>query len=152
MPTEIERKFLVAGDFRPQVIDSWPIVQGYLSKDPQRTVRVRVLGQQGFLTIKSKSNQAGTTRGEWEYEIPLAEAHELLSLCLPGVIEKTRYLVRHEQSNFEVDLFHGVHEGLAIAEIELTSSDQSFDRPTWLGAEVTGDPRYYNSYLSQQPV
>lgn len=149
MPTEIERKFLIAGDFSDQVIDSWLISQGYLSKDPHRSVRIRILAHHGFLTIKSKSSQDGTTRGEWEYEIPIAEARELITLCLPETIEKTRHLVKHKQSTFEVDVFHGVHQGLVIAEIELASADQPFDRPEWLGAEVTGDPRYYNANLSQ---
>lgn len=151
MAREIERKFLVAGDYKPEVIASQRIVQAYLSSTPGRTVRVRIRGDQGFLTIKGKGSASGASRYEWEREIPLAEAEELLALCEPGLIDKTRHLVPCGAHTFEVDEFHGDNEGLVVAEVELQAEDEAFARPHWLGREVTGDARYYNSRLKRLP-
>lgn len=147
MPQEIERKFLVKGDFKSQAFQSVRITQGYLSSVPERTVRVRIKDRQGYLTIKGKSTASGVSRYEWEKEISCQEARELLLLCEPGMIDKTRYLVRMGKHVFEVDEFHGVNEGLVIAEIELSSEEETFEKPEWLGEEVTGDRRYYNARL-----
>lgn len=151
MPQEIERKFLVRGDFRSLASASVRIVQGYLSSVPERTVRIRVRGEQGFITVKGKSSKDGLRRYEWEKEIPLKEAKELLHLCEPGVIDKTRYLVPCQGHLFEVDEFHGENVGLIVAEIELESEEETFERPAWLGKEVTGDLKYYNAMLARQP-
>jgi adenylate cyclase len=148
---EIERKFLVKGEFKNLAIGSIRIVQGYLSSIPGRTVRVRIKGEKGFLTIKGISNASGTTRFEWEKEIPVAEAQALLYICEPDVIEKTRYLVEADPYIYEVDEFYGENEGLTIAEIELPSEDAVFTKPEWLGEEVTGNVRYYNSMLMKMP-
>jgi adenylate cyclase len=149
---EIERKFLVNSDaFKSDVIVQNRIAQGYLNSDPERTVRVRIKGKKGFLTIKGKTNQAGLSRFEWEKEIPIAEAQELLLLCEKGVIDKTRYEIQVGKHLFEVDEFHGENQGLIVAEVELKSEDEVFETPFWLGLEVTQDKRYYNSYLSQFP-
>ncbi len=150
---EIERKFLVRGSFKEQSFKSLDIKQGYLCTDPARTVRIRIREDKGFITIKGDGNASGTTRFEWEKEIPRVEAESLLVLAQSGIIDKTRYLIRNTdgQHVWEVDEFHGMHEGLVIAEIELSSEDDAFDRPSWLGEEVTGDIRYYNSYLSKAP-
>jgi len=147
MTQEIERKFLVSGPFMEHATGQRRIVQGYLSSVPGRTVRVRISGATGYLTIKGAGNASGTTRYEWEREIPLAEAEALLMLCEPGVIEKVRHLVPVGRHTYEVDVFGGALDGLVIAEIELDHEDEAFERPGWLGAEVTGDPRYYNSAL-----
>ena len=147
MAQEIERKFLVSGPFLDHATGQCRIVQGYLSSVPGRTVRVRISAATGYLTIKGAGNATGTTRYEWEREIPLAEAEALLALCEPGVIEKVRHLVPVGQHTYEVDVFGGALDGLVIAELELDHEDEAFERPTWLGAEVTGDPRYYNSAL-----
>jgi len=144
---EIERKFLVAGDFRPFVFKSVRIVQAYLSSQPERTVRIRIKDDKGFITIKGITNDSGTSRYEWEKEISMEEAHELLKICEPGVIEKIRHLIKSEPYIYEVDEFLGKNEGLIIAEIELPSEDTVFTKPKWLGTEVTGDKRYYNSML-----
>ena len=133
MAQEIERKFLVKGEFKPEVFKSTRITQGYLSSVPERTVRVRIKGEQGFLTIKGKGNHSGISRYEWEKEIPLNEAEELLQLCEPGVIDKTRYLVK------------------AGEEIELKTENENFIKPAWLDKEVTGDDRYYNAMLTKHP-
>ena len=148
---ETERKFLVEGDFKSQAFKSFDIKQGYLCSDPERTVRVRIRDDKGFITIKGKGNDSGTTRFEWEKEIAREEAESLLSLAQPGIIDKTRYLVKNADGVhvWEVDEFHDRHEGLVMAEIELSDENEPFDRPSWLGKEVTGDPRYYNSYLSK---
>lgn len=144
---EIERKFLVASlsDCLRGATSSLHIAQGYISRDPARTVRVRIKGSRGFLTIKGLTH--GCSRFEWEKEIPLEEAEALLGLCEGSVIDKTRYLVPWGGKTFEVDVFHGAHEGLVVAEIELQSESEDFERPSWLGLEVTGDPQYYNSNL-----
>ena len=152
MATEIERKFLVTSDdFKHQAIGKTRITQGYLSTVPERIVRVRIKGDKGFITIKGISNSSGASRFEWEKEIPVQDVLELLALCEPGVIDKTRYLVKAGEFTFEVDVFHGDNQGLTIAEVELPSEDTAFERPAWLGMEVTGDVRYYNSEIMRHP-
>jgi len=149
---EIERKFLVKNlDFKKEASSSNTIRQAFISRDPERTVRVRQYGDKGFLTIKGKSSEDGTTRTEWEKEISIADASQLFDLCQPGEIQKERHLVHLENLTFEVDEFFGENHGLIIAEIELDSANQSFPKPTWLGKEVTGDVRFYNSQLSKNP-
>ena len=151
MAQEIERKFLVKGDFKNLAVKSTRIIQGYLSSVPERTVRVRVKGDKGFLTIKGIGSTSGASRFEWEKEISTTEANELLAICEPGVIDKTRFLVKAGPHTFEVDEFYGENEGLTVAEVELSSEGESFERPEWLGEEVTGDARYYNSMLMKNP-
>lgn len=151
MAKEIERKFLVSGEFRQDSPESYRIMQGYICSDPDRTVRVRVRGDKGFLTIKGRSSEDGLSRYEWEKEIPVTEAVELMALCGSGVIDKTRYLVPFGKHTYEVDVFHGANEGLVLAEIELSDEQEAFEMPSWLGEEVTGDVRYYNSMLSLHP-
>lgn len=151
MAVEIERKFLVDGEFRHIAESSVRVVQGYLSSVPERTVRVRVYGDRGFITIKGIGSSSGMSRFEWEKEISREEAMGLLEICEEGVIDKTRHIVRVGDHVYEVDEFHGDNEGLVVAEIELSSEDESFVRPDWLGREVTGDSRYYNSMLSSNP-
>jgi len=149
---EIERKFLVLNeDFKTEATTQNRIVQGYLNSNPERTVRVRIKGSKGFLTIKGKGNESGTTRMEWEKEIDLHEAEQLLTLCEEGIIDKIRYNVPVENHIYEVDVFAGENQGLIVAEIELISEDEIFKTPSWLGDEVTGDKRYYNAYLSNKP-
>ena len=149
---EIERKFLVLSDaFKSISVTQNQIAQGYLNSDPERTVRVRIKNNQGFITIKGKSNESGLSRLEWEKEIDVAEATQLLALCEKGVIHKTRYEVPFGQHVVEVDVFEGENEGLVMAEIELGSETETYAVPEWLGEEVTNDARYYNSYLSQNP-
>jgi adenylate cyclase len=151
MAKEIERKFLVKGDFKPFAQKSTRITQGYLSSVPERAVRVRIKGDKGFITIKGIGNDAGTTRYEWEKEIPVAEVEDLLKICEPGVIDKTRYEVKHGEHTFEVDEFYGENQGLVVAEVELKSEDENFEKPAWLGEEVTGDVKYYNVMLMKNP-
>lgn len=151
MAQEIERKFLVKGDFKPEAFKATRIIQGYLSSVPERTVRVRVKGEKGYITIKGIGNQSGASRFEWEKEIPVEEVKELLNLCEPGIIDKTRYLVKSGEYTYEVDEFYGENEGLVIAEIELPDEHAAFERPEWVGEEVTGDSRYYNSMLMKNP-
>ncbi len=152
MNQEIERKFLVSSDeFLKEEYASTRITQGYLNSDPERTVRVRLRGEQGYLTVKGRSNEKGTSRFEWEKTIGKEDALALLPLCEKGVIDKTRHLVRVGSHTFEVDVFHGENEGLILAEVELGSENEAFEKPEWLGEEVTGDKRYYNSYLSLHP-
>lgn len=149
---EIERKFLVKDDsFKTAAFKQNRIAQGYLSSVPERTVRVRIKADKGFLTIKGITNETGMSRFEWEKEIPVVEARSLLQLCEKGVIEKTRYEVKVGQHIYEVDEFYGENEGLTIAEIELQSETENFEKPNWLGQEVTNDKRYYNSNLSVHP-
>lgn len=149
---EIERKFLVVSDaFKAAAYKSTRIVQGFLSTDPERIVRVRIKGNQGFLTIKGKSNISGTTRFEWEKEIDLNEAEALLNLCKKGLIDKIRYEVKSKDHVYEIDEFFGNNKGLIIAEIELKSEEEYFDKPNWIGKEVTGEVKYYNSQLSTIP-
>lgn len=151
MAQEIERKFLVKGDFKSMATKATRITQGYLSSVPERTVRVRIKGDKGFITIKGIGNQSGASRYEWEKEIPVHEVEELLSICEPGVIDKIRYLVPAGPHTFEVDEFFGENQGLVVAEVELTHETEAFDKPSWLGEEVTGDPKYFNSMLMKHP-
>ena len=146
---EIERKFLVTStEFLSESKKSSRIVQGYLNSNPERTVRIRIKGTQGFITIKGKGNESGTTRFEWEKEIEVSEAEQLLLLCEDGVIDKVRYEIPFGKHLYEVDVFEGDNKGLIIAEIELENENESFEKPNWLGEEVTGDDRYYNASLS----
>ena len=150
MANEIERKFLVLNDaFKTESYQQISIKQGFLNTHKKRTVRVRITNEKAFLTIKGKSNKSGTTRFEWEKEIAVKEARNLLLLCEKGIIEKKRYLIKSGKHTFEVDEFLGNHTGLIVAEIELDNEHDSFLKPSWLGKEVTGDKRYYNSVLSK---
>lgn len=149
---EIERKFLVKGDFQSHVVSQLEIVQGYLSLEPERTVRIRISGQKAFLTIKGKSNDKGTKRVEFEIEIDPKEAAQLVNLCVPHLVEKTRHIIPIENGLFfEVDVFKGENEGLIVAEIELPRENTPFKKPDWLGDEVTGDVKYYNVSLVKNP-
>ena len=150
MGREIERKFLVRGEFRDQAISSSRISQGYIAKSDELTLRVRTRDNKGYLTIKGRSDNEGLSRNEWEWEIPLSQAQELLQYS-KGSIEKQRYLVPCGAHTFEVDCFFGQNEGLTLAEVELGAPDEPFERPAWLGEEVTGDRRYYNSQLLKNP-
>ena len=151
--TEIERKFLVVGDFKSQATSSTRIAQGYIASGNGRTVRVRIRGDKGYLTIKGPSNKAGLVRFEWEKEISLSEAEALMTICEPGIIQKTRWLVPSPDGRhtWEVDEFWGDNEGLIMAEIELESEDAPFEKPDFIGKEVTGDRRYYNSHMRRNP-
>ena len=152
MGIEIERKFLVKNDdFKSEAKRIHKIRQGYLNSDKNRAVRVRVADDIGYLTIKGKSNASGTTRFEWEKEIPVTEAEQLLLLCEPSLLEKNRYIIEHGNHTYEVDVFFGVNDGLIIAEVELQDENEFFSRPDWLGKEVTGDPKFYNIALSKTP-
>lgn len=149
---EIERKFLVISlDFIAESFAQHAIAQGYLNSDPERTVRIRIKGEKGYLTVKGSGNKTGTSRMEWEKEISLEEAKSLLKLCEQGVIEKTRYEVKSGKHTIEIDVFHGENEGLIMAEVELEDENEAILKPKWLGKEVTGDKRYYNSYISLYP-
>ncbi|QAA82414.1 CYTH domain-containing protein [Aequorivita sp. H23M31] len=149
---EIERKFLVTSEaFKNEAFKRARILQGFLNSNPHRTVRVRIHGETGYITIKGKPNESGTTRFEWEKQIPIAEAEQLLHLCEAGIIEKTRYEVQNDDHIFEVDEFSGDNEGLIVAEIELKDEAEPFHKPEWLGREVTGQVKYYNSNLSKNP-
>ena len=148
MGVEIERKFKVKDRFRPTGVGI-EMAQGYLSRDPRRTVRIRIAGIQGFLTIKGET--CGATRSEYEYEIPAEEARELLALCDTPLVEKTRYVEMFCGKRWEVDIFHGANEGLRVAEIELTAEAEEFALPEWVGDEVTGERRYYNAALIAHP-
>jgi adenylate cyclase len=149
--TEIERKYLVTGNFKHLAISKAEICQGYLVAEPERTVRIRIYGNKGFITIKGASTPNGLSRFEWEKEIPSDEAERLLYLCLPGVIRKVRYKIPYQGFIIEVDEFFGDNEGLIMAEIELTNEEQNPSLPEWISREVTGDKRYNNSYLLQKP-
>ena len=152
MALEIERKFLVNNDsYKTQAYKSDRIAQGYLCREGGNSARVRVRGDKGYLTIKGPSLDGGLSRFEWEKEIPANEAWELIKLCHGGIIDKTRYLVQCGKHTFEVDEFHGDNEGLTIAEVELESTDEEFEKPSFLGNEVTGDKKYYNSFLTRFP-
>jgi adenylate cyclase len=149
---EIERKFLVlSNDFIAQAFAKSKIAQGYISTNPERTVRVRIKGDKGFLTIKGSGNESGLSRFEWEKEIDLKDAEQLLKLCEKGVIQKVRHEIRVGKHVYEVDVFEDENEGLIIAEIELESETEAFEKPVWLGVEVTGIDKYYNAYLSLNP-
>ncbi|HUI33576.1 MAG: CYTH domain-containing protein [Dysgonamonadaceae bacterium] len=151
MNYEIERKFLVKGEFKTKAFTHWRIVQGYLSSVPKRVVRIRIKGDTAYLTIKSTVSGVGLTRYEWEKEIPVSDAEDMLTFCEKEIIEKTRYLVQVGSHIFEVDEFYGSNEGLLVAEVELQSEDEVFEKPDWLGKEVTHDIRYYNSMLVKTP-
>ncbi len=152
MPFEIEKKFLVASDAYKQAADKKSrIIQGYLSTVPERTVRIRIKDGCGYLTIKGKASESGTTRYEWEKEISEADARELLNLCEAGVIDKTRFLVKAGQHTFEVDEFYADNQGLVVAEVELDAEDEAFEKPSWLAEEVTGQDKYYNAMLMLNP-
>lgn len=147
MGREIERKFLVKGEFRIHSVREIRITQGYLSIDPSRIIRLRIAEDKSNLTIKSSPRKGSFTRDEWEIPVPGEIAVEIMDACLPGRINKTRYIVPFGGHNFEVDVFHGKNEGLIIAEIELSDEEEEFLRPDWLGEEVTGRPEFYNSNL-----
>jgi adenylate cyclase len=150
MGIEIERKFLLKGDGWRGLGQPTLMRQGYLVADPVRTVRVRIEGERAVITIKSKST--GASRGEWEYEIPVPDAAELLErLCEQPLVEKVRHRIAHAGHTWEVDEFQGENAGLLVAEIELGSEDEAFEKPDWIGQEVTGDKRYYNSSLIRLP-
>ena len=152
MAQEIERKFLVTDDsYKQLAFDSSRIAQGYICSARGRTVRVRIRDNRGYLTIKGPSEIGGLSRYEWEKEIPLQEAMELMTLCEPGMIDKTRYLVHSGKHVFEVDEFYGENEGLVIAEVELESEEETYIKPDFIGQEVTGDVKYYNSFLMRNP-
>lgn len=151
MALEIERKFLVDGVYEFDIVVSTRITQGYLTATPERTVRIRRAGDRAFLTIKGALNATGMTRSEWEYEIPAADAEEMLLLCTSGLIDKTRHTTPYGDHVFEVDEFHGANAGLVLAEVELEDEAEAFRVPPWLGREVTGDPRYYNAMLARHP-
>ena len=150
---EIERKFLVkSDDFKIDAYTHSEIKQGYLNSNPDRAVRIRIKNEEGYLTIKGRSNSSGTTRFEWEKQLSKEEAEALFELCEPGTIIKRRYLVKAGIHTYEVDVFEGNNKGLILAEIELNFEDEAFIKPLWLGEEVTGDNRYYNSQLSKNPI
>jgi len=151
MALEIERKFLVKDDYKQYAYAREEVMQGYLSSVKGRTVRVRIKGENAYITIKGKSDESGISRFEWEKEISAEDARELLKLCEPGIIDKVRHYIKSGKHTFEVDEFHGENEGLTMAEIELSATDEEFEKPNWLGQEVTGDQRYYNSFLSKHP-
>lgn len=151
MHFEIERKFLVKGAFKEKASSSSHIVQGYISSMRGRTVRVRIRDDQGYLTIKGPSDQGGLVRYEFEKEISLQDARDLMKICEPGIIDKTRYLVPFGGHVFEVDEFYGENGGLVLAEVELESADEPFEKPDFLGREVTGDRRFYNSCMRTNP-
>lgn len=149
---EIERKFLVKDDtFKEEATECYRIIQGFLNRDPDRTVRVRIRKNKGFLTVKSKSSDDGIARFEWEKELTKNEAKALLEFCEDGIIEKLRYEIPSGKHTFEVDCFFGVNEGLVVAEVELSQENEEFIKPQWLGEEVTGRKQYYNSQLSIKP-
>lgn len=147
MAKEIERKFLVNGDFKHLAVREINILQTYLSIDNKKSIRLRIAGDKAFLTIKARPQANSISRDEFEVPLAVDDAMDMMNLCLPGRIEKTRYIIPSGKFNFEVDVFHGRNEGLIIAEIELTSESEPFEKPGWLGVEVTGKPEYYNANL-----
>lgn len=152
MAQEIEKKFLVTADsYKTEAAKQTRITQGYLSSVPERTVRVRIKGKSGYITIKGIGNDSGASRYEWEKEIPVSEVEELLKICEPGVIDKTRYEVKAGNHTFEVDEFYGDNEGLVVAEVEMQDERDHVEKPAWLGEEVTGQTKYYNSMLMKNP-
>ena len=147
---EIERKFLVKNEtFKSESIKKQLITQGYLSSDPKRSVRIRICEQNAYITIKGQTSESGTSRYEWEKEINIEDAKQLMLLCREGVVTKIRHLIPFKNHTFEVDEFLKDNSGLVIAEIELSNENEDFERPRWLGKEVTGIKKYYNSQLSQ---
>ena len=148
---EIERKFLVTGEFRHLAYHHSRILQGYISSGNGRTVRVRIRDDKGYLTIKGPSGKQGLSRYEFEKEIPLSDAKDLMAICEPGIIDKTRYLVKSGAHVFEVDEFYGDNEGLIMAEVELSDENETFIKPDFIGREVTGDRRFYNAHMRKNP-
>lgn len=152
MAIEIERKFLVKdGSFKTESVHEMRITQRYLSSVPERTVRVRIKGNKGFITIKGSGSDSGVSRFEWEEEISVQDVKELFKICEQGIIDKTRYDVKFDKHTFEVDEFYGANAGLIVAEVELSSEDEIFEKPDWLGDEVTGEIKYFNSMLIKNP-
>ena len=151
MNIEIERKFLVRGNYKHLAYETIPMKQGYFATEPGKTVRVRISGQKAYLTIKGIADPTGLSRYEFETEVSMEDAEQLFKLCKPGAIIKDRYLIKNGKHIVEVDEFHSDNEGLVIAEIELNSADEEYETPDFLGKEVTGDPRYYNKYLLMRP-
>jgi len=149
MAIEIERKFLLKENILPSFENGTLYVQGYLDENPEKTIRVRIAGAKAFLTIKGKTTRY--SKSEYEYEIPVKDAEELLLLCKNAPIRKTRYLIYYGSHRWDVDVFHEQNDGLILAEIELESENEPFDMPPWIGKEVTHDFRYYNAYLSGHP-
>jgi len=147
MGKEIERKFLVKGEFRHLAVREIKVIQTYLSIDDEKIIRLRIADDKAFLTVKGRAQEYSITRSEWDIPIPVSYADEMMKLCLPGKIVKTRYLVPNGMHIVEVDVFHDKNEGLIIAEIELQSENEEFEKPSWLGEEVTGRPEYYNANL-----
>ena len=148
---EIERKFLVIGEYKHFAFDNQHIAQGYLSSNPERTVRIRIKGEQGFITVKGIGDSTGLSHFEWEKEIDVKDAQEMLALCGSEIIDKTRYYIRHDKHIIEVDEFHGANEGLTMAEVELSNANEHFEKPDWLGEEVTSNVRYFNTELMKNP-
>lgn len=149
---EIERKFLITSDvYKSEANRKTRIIQGFLNRDKERTVRIRLRDDQAYITVKGESSEDGVSRFEWEMEIPKTDAQALLNLCEKGVIDKIRYEVQFGNHLFEVDEFFGENEGLIVAEVELDDVSEFFEKPKWLGEEVTGNPKYYNSQLSKHP-
>ena len=151
MGIEVERKFLVKGEFKQLADRSIYVIQGYLSIENERSVRIRTMDEKAYLTIKGMGNDSGVSRPEWEYEIPYNDAKELLQICQMGIIEKKRYIVFHEGFRYEVDEFFGENEGLQVAELELKTEDEEFKKPVWLGREITDEMKYYNLMLLKHP-
>lgn len=152
MPLEIERKFIVTGEFKSLSTNCTHIQQGYIASGKGRTVRVRIRDEKGYLTIKGPSGKAGISRYEFEKEIPLEDARDLMAICEPGIIDKHRYLVPAEDGHvWEVDEFHGDNDGLIMAELEMKSENEPYVRPAFIGREVTGDRRFYNSHMRLNP-
>ena len=151
MNIEIERKFLVCGEYKSKAYSHSHIEQGYFDSAPGRTIRVRIRDDKAYLTIKGPSNQAGLARYEFETEVSLEDGRQLMALCRPGRIDKTRWLIKNGKHTIEVDEFHGDNDGLVMAEIELGSEDEEYEKPDFLGKEVTGDRRYYNFHLMRFP-
>ena len=147
MGKEIERKFLVKGKFRHLSVREINVIQTYLSIDDTKTVRLRVADDKAYLTVKGRAQENSITRSEWDIPVSVEDALEMMKLCLPGKIIKTRYLIPHGKHTYEVDVFHDKNEGLIIAELELESENDNFEKPGWLGEEVTGRPEYYNANL-----
>ncbi|MBO7142289.1 MAG: CYTH domain-containing protein, partial [Bacteroidales bacterium] len=144
-------KYIVNGEYKHLATSSTYIVQGYIFSNPQKSVRVRLKGDRGYITVKSTISDTNVTRNEWEYPIPASEVNELLRICEPSLIEKTRYIVYYKNQTIEIDEFYGKNEGLQLAEVELSFENQQFDKPPFLGREVTGDVKFLNSNLSQRP-
>lgn len=151
MAQEIERKFLVKGEFRSLAYKQSRMIQGYICNAGERTVRVRIADDKGYLTIKGPASESGVTRYEWEQEISLPDAHALIKLCEGGIINKTRFYVHAGRHTFEVDVFDGLNQGLILAEVELHDENEEFVKPDFIGEEVTGDVRYYNAQLMKHP-